>query len=75
MSDTASITAAEDKKYTEMISAPVSRLVCKLAVPTISIMMISSLYNMADTYFVSFLGTSATAAVGVSFPLMAIIQA
>jgi putative MATE family efflux protein len=75
MSDTASVTAAEDKKYTEMISAPVGRLVCKLAVPTISIMMISSLYNMADTYFVSFLGTSATAAVGVSFPLMAIIQA
>jgi putative MATE family efflux protein len=38
-------------------------------------MLVSALYNMADTYFVSSLGTSATAAVGVSFSLMAIIQA
>ena len=38
-------------------------------------MLISSIYNMADTYFVSQIGTSASAAVGVVFSIMAIIQA
>jgi putative MATE family efflux protein len=64
-----------DKKYEMMISTPVGPLVCRLAVPTVVIMLVSAMYNMADTYFVSSLGTSVTAAVGVSFSLMAIIQA
>ena len=38
-------------------------------------MLITSVYNTVDIYFVSFLGTAATASVGVVFPLMAIIQA
>lgn len=38
-------------------------------------MLITSIYNMADTFFVSQLGTSATGAVGVVFSLMALIQA
>jgi putative MATE family efflux protein len=58
-----------------MTSAPVEKLVLRLAAPTITTMLISALYNMADTYFVGSLGTSATAAVGIAFPLMAIIQA
>ncbi|MDR1508878.1 MAG: polysaccharide biosynthesis C-terminal domain-containing protein, partial [Synergistaceae bacterium] len=58
-----------------MTTAPVKKLVLRLAAPSMAIMLISSLYNMADTFFVSWLGTSATAAVGVAFPLMAIIQA
>ncbi|MCC8180168.1 MAG: MATE family efflux transporter, partial [Planctomycetes bacterium] len=58
-----------------MTTAPVERLVVRLAGPTIIIMLISALYNMADTYFVGRLGTAATAGVGVSFSLMAIIQA
>jgi Na+-driven multidrug efflux pump len=62
-------------KYEQMTRAPVEKLVCTLAVPSIIIMMISALYNMADTYFVSFLGTSAIAGVGVVFPLMSLIQA
>jgi putative MATE family efflux protein len=65
----------ETSKFEEMTTAPVKRLVLTLAVPAIVIMMVSSLYNMADTYFVGALGTSATAAVGVSFSLMAVIQA
>ncbi|MDR2180059.1 MAG: MATE family efflux transporter [Synergistaceae bacterium] len=64
-----------DEKYARMIDAPVERLVCELAIPTISIMLISALYNMADTYFVGSIGTSATGAVGISFSLMAFIQA
>jgi putative MATE family efflux protein len=64
-----------DKKYHLMTASPVEKLVVKLAVPSVVIMMVSAMYNMADTYFVSSLGTSAIAAVGVSFSLMAIIQA
>ena len=64
-----------DQKLRRMTSDPVEGLVTRMAAPTIVIMLISAFYNMADTYFVSGLGTSATAAVGVSFSLMAIIQA
>jgi putative MATE family efflux protein len=58
-----------------MTTGSVGRLITELAIPSTIIMLISALYNMADTFFVSFLGTSATAAVGVAFPLMAVIQA
>ncbi|MFP3153895.1 MATE family efflux transporter [Lachnospiraceae bacterium ZAX-1] len=64
-----------DAKHEMMTTTPVGRLVCKLAVPTVIIMLVSAMYNMADTYFVSSLGTSATAAVGISFSFMNIIQA
>jgi putative MATE family efflux protein len=67
--------AVKDEKFAKMTQTPVSRLVCSLAVPSIMIMLISALYNMADTYFVGSLGTSAVASVGVIFPLMAVIQA
>ena len=62
-------------KFTQMTQTPIPRLVSTLAVPTIISMLITSLYNMADTFFVGRIGTSATAAVGVALPLMAIIQA
>ncbi|MDR1898871.1 MAG: MATE family efflux transporter [Treponema sp.] len=58
-----------------MTTYPVERLVCRMAVPSIIIMMVSAMYNMADTFFVGSLGTADTAAVGISFSLMAIIQA
>jgi Na+-driven multidrug efflux pump len=64
-----------DKKFEMMTTAPVERLVVRQAIPAVIIMMVSAMYNMADTYFVSSLGTSAVAAVGVSFSLMNIIQA
>jgi putative MATE family efflux protein len=61
--------------FERMTTEPIETLIVRMALPTITIMMVSALYNMADTYFVGSLGTSATAAVGISFPLMAIIQA
>lgn len=63
------------EKFDYMTKTPVQTLVLKLADPTILSMLISSLYNMADTFFVGQIGTSATAAVGIVFSLMAIIQA
>ena len=65
----------QDAKFKQMTEAPVPRLISRLAVPTIVSMLITSIYNMADTYFVSQIGTSASAAVGIVFSLMAIIQA
>ncbi len=65
-----------DPQYIKMTRTPVPLLVTKLAIPTTVSMLISSIYNMADTYFVSQLNdTSATGAVSVVFALMAIIQA
>lgn len=65
----------QQEKYIMMTETPIPRLVGKLAVPTIISMLITSFYNMADTFFVGRIGTSATAAVGVAFPIMAIMQA
>ena len=64
----------EDQRE-KMLETPINRLIPSLAVPTIISMMVTSIYNMADTYFVSQLNTSASGAVGVVFSLMAIIQA
>ena len=66
---------AQEEKVTYMTTAPVRKLVCKLAVPTIISMLVTSFYNMADTFFVGKLNTSATAAVGIVFSVMAFIQA
>lgn len=65
--------AEEKRNY--MLETPVKRLVCRLAVPTILSMLVTSFYNMADTFFVGKINTQSTAAVGVVFSLMAIIQA
>jgi putative MATE family efflux protein len=63
------------KQFDKMTKTPVHRLVLSLAVPTVISMLVTSFYNMADTYFVSSLGTSASGATGVVFGLMAILQA
>lgn len=65
----------EDKQYTRMTQTPIYKLIPSLAVPTIISMLTTAVYNIADTYFVSKLGTSASGAVGIVFSLMAIIQA
>ncbi len=65
---------SNEENYIKMTETPVSRLIAGLAVPTIISMLITSIYNMADTFFVSKLGTSASGAVGVIFSLMSIIQ-
>lgn len=64
-----------DRKYRMMMEAPIPGLICRLAAPTIISMLVTALYNMADTYFVGRISTSASAAVGVVYALMAIIQA
>ncbi|MFI3214161.1 MAG: MATE family efflux transporter [Eubacteriales bacterium] len=58
-----------------MTETKIPKLIWSLAIPTIISMLITSFYNMADTFFVGKINTSATAAVGVVFSLMSIIQA
>ena len=66
---------AQEQKFQRM-TRPRQKLVCQLAVPTIISMLVTSFYNMADTFFVGMLqNASATACVGIVYPLMAIIQA
>ena len=60
--------------YEKMTKTPVSRLIMKLGLPTTVSMLITSIYNMADTYFVGTLGESAQAATGILFALQAVIQ-
>jgi len=62
-------------QYDKMTKEPVSKLVLRLGIPTTISMLVTSVYNMADTFFVGKLGNSASGAVGVVFGLMAIIQA
>ena len=71
-------TADKKDRYVYLTQTPVPELIVKLSVPTIISMLVTGIYNAADTYFVGQIpgvGTQATAAVGIVFPLMAVIQA
>lgn len=61
--------------YAFLTTAAVPRVIRVMAVPTIISMMVTSLYNIADTFFVSQINTQCTAAVGIAFALMSVIQA
>ena len=58
-----------------MTQTPMARLIASMALPTVASQLITIVYNTADTYFVSHIDTSASAAVGVAFSLMSIIHA
>ncbi len=64
----------EFRQYEKMILTPAPRLVVRLAVPTTLSMMITMVYNLADSYFVGKLSTSASAAVGVVMVIQAVFQ-
>ena len=66
---------SENERYEMLVNGDIHKVIPRLAVPTIISMMVSAIYNMADTFFVSQLGTSASGAVGIIFSAMAIIQA
>lgn len=64
-----------DHKTVYMTTAPVRKLVVKLAVPTMISMMVTALYNVVDAAFIGQLSTEATAGIGISFSYMIFIQA
>lgn len=65
----------QNAQYRKMTETPIPKLIIMLSIPTTISMLVTNIYNMADTYFVGKLGTSASGAVGIVFGLMAIIQA
>ena len=62
-------------KYTFLTQAPVHRVIGTMAIPTIISMLLTSMYNLVDTFFVGKINTQSTAAVGVVFSVMFFIQA
>lgn len=64
-----------EERHAQMTQTKIPELVIRLAIPTVISQLITVIYNTADTYFVSHLGKSATASVGVIFSFMSIIQA
>lgn len=62
-------------QYKQMTETPIPRLVITLAIPTMISMVVTNIYNLADSYFVGELGKSASGAVGIVFGLMSVIQA
>ena len=67
--------SAGKDRYTFLTQTPVRKLILTLSVPTILSMLVTGIYNAADTFFVGRISTQATAAVGLVFSVMAIIQA
>ena len=70
--------AAPKDRFTYMTETPVPKLIKQLAIPTVISMLVTGIYNTADTYFVGRIpdiAIQATAAVGIVFPVMAVIQA
>ena len=64
-----------NQKYIQMTQTPVEKLIIQLAIPSIISMLVTTIYNAADTFFVGQISTSSSAAVGVCFSMMSIIQA
>ena len=62
-------------KYTFLTQAPVHHVIGAMAIPTIISMLLSSVYNLVDTFFVGKINTQSTAAVGIVFSVMFFIQA
>jgi len=67
--------SAKNSQYTRMTEESIPKLIATLSVPTILSMLVTNIYNLVDTAFVGRLGTSQSAAVGVIFGYMSIIQA
>ena len=64
----------QDARKNMMLEQPISKIIPKMAIPTIVAFLINSIYSLADTFFVSSLGTNATAAVSVNSSLDQIIM-
>ena len=64
------MTETYEQQYKKMTETPVHKLVLSLGLPTTISMLVTNLYNIADTFFVSQIGTSASGATGVVFALM-----
>lgn len=67
--------SSSEAQYKKLTQTPIKKLIITLAVPTVISMLITMVYNVADTYFVSKISVAASGATGVVFSLMGVIQA
>lgn len=65
----------QNKQFQKMTTQPIGSLLLGLSIPTIISMMVTNIYNIVDTAFIGTLGTSESAATGIVFSFMAILQA
>ena len=75
MSDNTTMSQALRQRHVYMTTTPIPTLIRNLSIPTIISMLVTGVYNTADTFFVGRISTNATAAVGIVFSLMSMIQA
>jgi putative MATE family efflux protein len=61
-------------KQMAMLDGPVLPTLLKLALPTVVVLVVQTLVGVAETYFVSFLGTEALAGVSLVFPIFMLMQ-
>ena len=66
---------SQSQNLSYMLTSPISSLVIKMAIPSIIGMLILSVYSLVDIFFVSKLGASSSAAVGIVFSIMTLVQA
>ena len=64
----------QDAKFIRMTTRPVGRLVTAMAVPSIVSMLVSGIYNLAETFFIGQINTQSVAALGIVFSYMVLIQ-
>ena len=64
-----------DVRYQKMTKAPVKKTILELSLPNTVGLLVIAAYSLADSFFVSGLGTQAGAAIGVVFPLPVLLQA
>jgi putative efflux protein, MATE family len=62
------------EKYVRMTTLPVGKLVTEMAIPSIVSMLISGIYNLADTFFIGQINTQSVAAMGIVYAYMVLIQ-
>ena len=67
--------SSASSQYSRMTEESIPRLIVRLSIPTILSMLVTNIYNLVDTAFVGQLGTSESAAVGIVFGFMSILQA
>ena len=64
-----------DAKYHEMTERPVKPLILRLCIPAVVSNLVTTAYNLTDTFFIGQLGTSQSGAIGIAFSIMTILQA
>ncbi|PST46040.1 MATE family efflux transporter [Bifidobacterium callitrichos] len=67
--------ASADAKYRQMTQSPIRPLILRLCIPAVISNLVTTAYNLTDTYFIGQLGTSQSGAIGIAFSIMTILQA